>query len=184
MHKAAISTLKPNVTEQEAVRLFSSRGPSALYWALRCGPLQRIAGVYVPFWLYRVTYNLNRTNIQRCFALEAVRGSLDLFEFPRPPAPDALDTIETRNFLEPALTESHALELLRDKVLRVIFQQGFFKLRGPQLEMHREPQILYMPYWLGFYGGSGAVRCRAMDAVRRRVEGAKASAFFEQWLAA
>jgi len=28
------------------------------------------------------------------------------------------------------------------------------------------------------------VRCRVIDALRRRVEGAKASAFFEHWLAA
>jgi hypothetical protein len=43
---------------------------------------------------------------------------------------------------------------------------------------------VHLPYWLGFYASGGIVRCRVMDAVRRRVEGAKASAFFEQWLAA
>jgi hypothetical protein len=68
--------------------------------------------------------------------------------------------------------------------LRVIFQQGFFKLREHRLEISPEPCELHLPYWLGFYGSDGAVRCRAMDAVRRRMEGAKASAFFEQWLAA
>jgi hypothetical protein len=42
---------------------------------------------------------------------------------------------------------------------------------------------LYLPYWLAFYGDE-TPRCRVMDAVRRRIEGAKASAFFEEWLAA
>jgi hypothetical protein len=68
--------------------------------------------------------------------------------------------------------------------LRVIFQQGFFKLRALKVEIERVPGEFYLPYWLGFYGGNGTVRCRVMDAVRRRIEGAKASAFFEQWLAA
>jgi hypothetical protein len=68
--------------------------------------------------------------------------------------------------------------------LRVIFQQGFFKLREHHLEIAPEQCEVYLPYWLGFYGSDGQLRCRVMDAVRRRIEGAKASAFFEQWLAA
>ena len=63
-------------------------------------------------------------------------------------------------------------------------RQGFFKLREARLDIVREPGEMYLPYWLGFYGSSGSVRCRVLDAVRRRIEGAKASAFFEQWLAA
>jgi hypothetical protein len=42
---------------------------------------------------------------------------------------------------------------------------------------------LHVPYWLGFYGNA-ALRCRVLNAVRRRMEGAKASALFESWLAA
>jgi len=68
--------------------------------------------------------------------------------------------------------------------LRVVFQQGFFKLREARLDIAREQGEVYLPYWLGFYGRNGSMRCRVMDALRRRVEGAKASAFFEQWLVA
>ena len=46
------------------------------------------------------------------------------------------------------------------------------------------PVELYLPYWLAFTEGNGAAKCRVMDAVRRRIEGAKASFFFEEWLAA
>ena len=42
----------------------------------------------------------------------------------------------------------------------------------------------HVPYWLGFYGTQQDLRCRVLDAVRRRIEGARASALFEQWLAA
>ncbi len=99
------------------------------------------------------------------------------------PDPSQLADVETRNYLRPALTEKRAEELLGDKVLRVIFQQGFFKLRDSNLVCSREPIDLYLPYWLAFYGDE-TPRCRVLDAVRRRIEGAKASAFFEEWLAA
>src|SRR2546430_5897851 len=85
MDMPAIRTLKPNVTQREAVRAFSAPGFSALYWRLRIGPLQKIADAYVPFWLYRVRYQLGRTPHARLFALDAVDGSLDLFELPRIP---------------------------------------------------------------------------------------------------
>jgi hypothetical protein len=184
MNTAAIRTLKPNVTQEDAVRTFSAPGVSAFYWRMRSGPLQRIAEAYVPFWLYRVRYRLGRAAHTRFFALDAVDGSLDLFEFPGIPAPREFVSVESRNRLAPSLTEERAGEILREKVLRVIFQQGFFKLREPRLELEKQRDEFYLPYWLGFYGGRGAVRCRALDAVRRRIEGAKASAFFEQWLAA
>jgi hypothetical protein len=82
------------------------------------------------------------------------------------------------------LTEARAVELIREKVLRVIFQQGFFKLRRRGLTFVREPVELHVPYWLGFHEKRGAIHCRVMDALRRRMEGAKACAFFEEWLAA
>jgi hypothetical protein len=184
MNMPPIRTLKPNVTQEEAVRTFSALGLSALYWRIRSGPLQKIAGAYVPFRFYRVRYDLGRTPHTRLFALDAVDGSLDLFEFPRIPDERQLLSVDGRNRLAPSLPEDRAVALLREKVLRIVFQQGFFKLRQLRLEITREPSDIYLPYWLGFYGGGETVRCRVMDAVRRRIEGAKASAFFEQWLAA
>ncbi len=178
-----IQTLKPNVTQQEALRTFSGAGLSTLYWRIRSGPLRRIADVYVPYWLHRVQYNMGRTVHKTLFAIDAVNGSLDLFTFPR--IPDAKDfiSVHTKNYVAPSLQPSDAEALLRQKVLRVIFQQGFFKVRDLDLEIAREPLELHVPYWLGFYGHVAA-RCRVLNAVRRRMEGAKASALFESWLAA
>ena len=178
-----IQVLKPNVTQQEALRKFSSAGPSALYWRLRSGPLRRLADVYVPYRLYRVQYNIGRADHTSLFAMDAVNGSLDLFTFPRVPVTEDFVSIYTRNYIAPSLQQPLAEALLRQKVLRVIFQQGFFKLRDLKLEIALEPLQLHIPYWLGFYGNVN-LRCRVMDAVRRRIEGAKASAFFEAWLAA
>jgi hypothetical protein len=181
MSTSAIRALKPNVTQEEAVRVFSGAGVSALYWRMRSGPLRRIAVAYVPYFLYRV----KRAGAPaRLFAIDAVDGSLDLFEFPRVPEERELLALDGRNRLQAALAEERAAELLRDKVLRVIFQQGFFKVRDARLEIAPVSWGLHMPYWLAFHERNGAVHCRVMDAVRRRIEGAKASAFFEQWLAA
>ena len=119
----------------------------------------------------------------RLFALDAVDGSLDLCEFPQLPGSEELVTVETRNFVPPGLTGVDAENLLREKALRAIFERGFLKLREPRLEIVGSPVKLHMPYWLGFYDGRDEVRCRVMDAVRRQVEGAKASALFERWLA-
>jgi hypothetical protein len=181
MSTGAIRVLKPNVTQEEAVRAFSGAGFSALYWRMRSGPLRRIADAYVPYFLYRVKY---AGAPARLFAIDAVDGSLDLFEFPRIPVEQELLALDGRNRLQPALTAERGAGLLRDKVLRVIFQQGFFKLRDARLDITPLPCELYLPYWLGFHERAGSVRCRVMDAVRRRMEGAKACAFFEQWLVA
>ncbi len=181
MSVSVIRTLKPNVTQEEAVRAFSGAGISALYWRMRSGPLRRIAGAYVPYFLYRVKFACAPA---RLFAIDAVDGSLDLFEFPRIPGEQELLALDGCNRLEATLTEERAAELLRDKVLRVMFQRGFFKIRDACLEITPVRFELHLPYWLGFHERDGSVRCRVMDAVRRRIEGAKASAFFEQWLAA
>jgi hypothetical protein len=180
---SSIQTLKPKVTQTDALRKFSALTPAALLRTLRLGPLQRIAEVYVPFHLYRVNYDLGREHQARLFAIDAVEGSLDLFEFPTPPAQDDLARIETRNVLPTNLADDAAQPHLREKVLRIIFQQGFFKLRDANLKIERIPLDLHLPYWLALYGKE-TVRCRVLDATRNRIDGAKAAALFETWLSA
>lgn len=180
MATGCIRVLKPNVTQEEALRAFSAAGFAALYWRIRSGPLRRIADVYVPYFLFRVQCE----NARHLFAIDAVDGSLDLFEFPQVPADSEFIAARGRNRVEAALKEEQAAQLLREKVLRVIFQQGFFRLRDARLGISLVPCEMHLPYWLGFYGRENSAGCRVMDAVRRRIEGAKASAFFEHWLAA
>jgi len=181
MVKGSIQVLKPNVTQEQALRTFSRAAFSTLYWRLRAGPLRRIADVYVPYFLFHVECGQTQP---RLFAMDAVDGSLDLFEFPRVPGDDQVQSLAGRNSMKVELTLPNAAARLRDKALRIIFQQGFFKLRDVRLEIVPVSCELHMPYWLGFYGHDGSLRCRVMDAVRRRMEGAKASAFFEHWLGA
>ncbi len=184
MSGVSIVALRPNVTQAEAMREFSKHGLSSLYWRMKAGSLQRIAVAYVPYQFYEVRYEMTRAPHTRLFAMDAVDGSLDLFEFPQLPCCQHLLTVDTRNRLTPCLSGPAADELLREKALRAIFQQGIFKVREQSFQFSRQPDLVHLPYWLGFYAAGEIVRCRVMDAVRRRIEGAKASAFFEQWLAA
>jgi len=184
MEATTIRCLRPNVTREEALQTFTSSGPASLYWKWRSGSLRRIADAYIPFRIYRVRYCMNGAHHTHLFALDAVDGSLDLFEFATPPSDAETVSVSTRNHPPPALSEAHSEQLLRDKILRVIFQQGFFKIRKIKLETEQLPGVIHLPYWLGFYGTGEDLRCRVLDAVRRRVEGAKASALFEGWLAA
>ena len=179
----AIQTLLPNVTREQAIQTFSA-GAASLYWKMRSGTLHRMADAYIPFRIYRVRYPLGRVLRTHLFAMDAVDGSLDPFEFAALPGEAEIVSVCTRNHLAPALSEIRGEELLRDKVLRIIFQRGFFKLRTVNLATERLPAEIHLPYWLGFYGPPANLRFRVMDAVRRRIEGAKVSMLFEEWFAA
>ena len=63
-----------------------------------------------------------------------------------------------------------------------MFQTGFFRVRDLSFHVERAPLGLHVPYWVGFYGSAEVRRLRVMDAVRRRFEGGKARALFENWL--
>jgi hypothetical protein len=179
-----IRSLRPNVTREQAIQAFTATGVASVYWKLRIGSLQRIADAYIPFRIYKVCYSAGGGRHMHHFALDAVDGSLDLFEFAKPPGEAETITVATRNHPPPALTEALSENLLRDKVLHLIFQRGFFKVSDVQLETEQLPGEIHLPYWLGFYGTPEDLRCRVMDAVRRRIEGARASALFEHWLSA
>jgi hypothetical protein len=180
----SILAIRPSVSRQEALRAFRASGLSAVYWRAVRGPLQRIAASYVPFRLYHVEYEIGAARHSRCFALDRVQGMLDLFEFPSEPSSERLTEIDTRNHLPVLLDHAQSESLLREKVLRIIFQQGFFRIREVRLDIQPSSLSFHMPYWLGFYGVDGRLRCRVMDAVRRRMEGTKASQLFENWLEA
>src|ERR1700674_94374 len=113
MRPISIVAFGPNGSEEDAVRQFSSRGLSSMYWRMTAGRLQRIAEAYVPYEFYEVSYVMARAPQTRLFAMDAVDGSLDLFEFPQLPSQQQLVTTETRNRVEPSLSAGGARPLLR-----------------------------------------------------------------------
>lgn len=176
-----IRALRPQVDEADAFSAFRT-GFSSRLFQVRCGGLRSVASVYVPFQLYEVEIlNRGRSHTRR-FAIDAVNGSLDLYEFAEQPEEGALVTVETRNSLPPRLNPLEVVPLLKTKVERILFQTGFFRLRGFQIRVRPLPGHIYIPYWLGFYGDGERAHFRVLDAVRRRMEGSRAAALFHDWM--
>jgi hypothetical protein len=183
------SCLRPNVTKDEAIDAFQ-HGPGNFLARLRGGRgrgvLRSVADVYVPYHLFRVEITNGRRHQTARFAIDAVRGMLDLYRFDDDvDFADELVTIESRNCLPATLDEAQASQAVTDGVRRILFQRGVYRLHRPRLTVHREPIDLHMPYYLGFFGDNSALcvaRLRVLDAVRRRFEGAKARELFHTWL--
>lgn len=171
-----IRCLRPNVTKAEALAALEGRA------GLLRGQLRQVADAYLPFRLYEVEVvnrGVSKTNL---FAADSCSGVLDLYEFAAAPGESELVTVRTRNCPVARLETPRALELLQSKVRRAIFQTGFFRVHG--LVIHARPLALefHVPYWLGFFGREERATLQAMDAVRRRFEGSKARAVFQDWL--
>ncbi|MBZ5655020.1 MAG: hypothetical protein LAO56_07035 [Acidobacteriia bacterium] len=176
-----IRSLKPNVSREQAIQHFSA-GVLNLVANLTRGGVRSIAELYIPYRTFRVTITSGGRVQSRIFALDAVEGILDLFEFPAHPAESDLLTIETRNVLPPSLDGSDLRDRIIAKVRRIVFAQGFFKLRDLQIEAEVIPGDYCVPYWVCFRGVSGVAHLAVLDAVRRKREGAKVRHMIEEWL--
>ncbi len=179
---AAIQALKPAVRLEQAVELFRGCGIQSRLRRLWTGRLHSLAEAYVPFSVYRVEIVDGLMRETHCFALDAVTGTLDPYAFPRVPEPQEMVPVETRNRAEPVLDPFRACELLTEKVRRMLFQRGFFRIRNLTIRAEPISLDLHIPYWIGFYDAGGSVRLRVLDAVRGTFEGGKAQAFFHDWL--
>jgi hypothetical protein len=179
-----IRSLRPNVTREEAIATLGGGIPGRLrQWS--DGALRSVAEVYVPFHLFDATISRRGGHEQRSFfAIDAVVGTLDLYQFDEAPEGSALVEVETRNCPAALLEEARGASILENRLRRGVFQTGFFRVRDLRFLVKRVPLDLHVPYWLGFFGRGEAARLVALDAVRRRLEGAKARALFEGWLAA
>jgi hypothetical protein len=176
-----IRSLKPNVSREEALRHFTggARGVAA---GILQGRARSMAELYIPYRLYRVNVRNGGREESRIYALDAVEGTLDLFEFPELPGEQELVTLKTRNLLPSRLSAEQTREKLMDKVRRLLFSRGFVRLRDLQLEATAVAGELYLPYWVCFRGSDAAAKLEILDAVRRRSEGGKVRGMVRDWL--
>jgi hypothetical protein len=171
-----IRCLRANVTQEEALAALERRG------GLVRGRLRQLAAAYLPFRLYHVEVINRGASKLALYAADAVSGVLDLYEFSAVPDDAELVTVTTRNAPATRIDEPVALQLLENKVRRAIFQTGFFSVRDLQIRCRPANCEFHVPYWLGFFGHGERATLQAMDAVRRKFEGAKARAVFSDWL--
>jgi hypothetical protein len=125
---------------------------------------------------------INSLDVQRGIALLNA-NQLAEFEFPAVPGRHQTSTLETRNAAPPTLDETAAAQMLTDKVRRLLFLHGFFRLRNLEIQVEALPETVHLPYWVGFYGSGQDATLRVIDAVRRRPEGAKMRHALRHWLA-
>jgi len=178
-----IRSLKPNVTRDEAILQFSPRGPAAPFRNVAFGRLRSVAELYIPFRLFRVQIVNRGVSEERLVALDAVSGTLDLYQFEHPPAEAETVPIDTRNCPLAELPDDAAIELVVAKLRRILYSRGFFRMRNLQITAVPLEGEIHIPYWLGFRGSENRARVTVIDAVRRRFEGAKVRKLVETWLA-
>jgi hypothetical protein len=148
--------------------------------SLARGPLTSLADLYIPFRVFQITVRNNGVRQSKLVAMDTISGLLDLYGFDSVPA--EVVSIETRNRPESRLSDSECKRLVMDKFRRMVFNQGFFRLRDFQLEALCTDEELHIPYWIGFRGKGPYLRISVLDAVRRRMEGAKVRQLVESWL--
>jgi hypothetical protein len=178
---ALIRSLRPNVTREEAVQHLSPDGLVELGRQLAFGSLRSIANFYIPFQLFEVEITNAGNRDTRILGLDRVNGSLDLYDFDQRPPEAQMIEVETRNFLEPQLDSAEINKKVIEKVQRVLFSRGFFRMRNLEIKANPIGDV-YVPYWVGFRGSDAVSRITVMDAIRRKVEGAKVRHLLETWL--
>ncbi len=178
---ARIRSLKANVTREEAMEQFSS-GLLNVLRGTALGPLKSVADFYIPFQLYQVEIINGGKRDQRLFGLDAVNGSLDLYHFEQLPDEREVIYLETRNCSEPLLDEAEAKKIVIAKTQRLLFSTGFFRVRNLSISAEPLAGEIYIPYWVGFRGRGIGVDFTVMDAVRRKIEGAKLRHLLQAWL--
>jgi hypothetical protein len=115
-------------------------------------------------------------------AVDAVSGGFDPYSFEQDFRAEDLVQVVTRN--RPVITISREAgeALIVEKVRRVIFHNGFFRLQDLEIHAKFVPILLHIPYWVGFFGRGSYARVEVLDAVRRRVEGARVKSCVREWL--
>ncbi len=179
-----IHSLKPNVTREQALSQLQGQGLGRVLRCTLAGPLRSIADVYVPFRVFSVNIQSTGRQQKAIIGIDAVTGDFDLYSFDEIPGANQLVEVRTSNRPDAVLTEAQAREFLIERVRRLVFRQGFFRLRNLRIEAEPIDLAMHIPYWLGFSGFSERAHVTALDAVRRRLEGGKVRLFFHEWLAA
>ena len=176
----AILSLQRRMSYEEALRQLSARAAGLRRWI--SGPLRGVAEIYLPYRLYRVTVDDRRLRSVRYYAVDAAAGKLDPYEFANPPALGESIAVETRNFHPAYLDEDQTNKLVTEKVRRLLYSRGFFRVINPNITAELIQSEFYIPYWAGFYGHDQNISITVLNAVRRTVEGNKVRRLVKTWL--
>ena len=176
---AMIHSLVPRISREQAAKLLR---PWILGRIFGAGPLRQVARVFVPIHLFRVGVESGSARHTQLLASDAVFGTLDLYGFDHLPGTNELTPVESQNCIPSLLDEDRARKLVTERVRRMTYNSGFFRMRGLKIVCERIPVSLHMPYWLGFYGAGEQASLATLNAYQGCVEGAKARSLFFDWI--
>ncbi len=166
--------LKPFFTRAQAASRFRSQ-----FRELRYGRLRAVVELYIPYDVFNVTFESHRGQagdcIQRNLSIDAVKGTLDLYELDESIQPDW--NCEKSNRIERQIDAASTRAILKERVSRLAMMRGndrFEISEGPIAHPH-------FPYWIGVFERRGVVSLDVIDAVRGALEGAKLREMAEEW---
>lgn len=177
---STIRSLRPNLSREQA--LARLRPTHFLGRWLGRGPLRLLAEVYIPFRLYKVEIRNGGKCDHRLLALDSVAGTLDLYGFDHVPEEAETVEVETRNHPHPGIDTDRARELVAERVRRLLFLTGFFRVRDLAVSVEPLDFKFHVPYWVGFFGRGPEAQLAVLDAVRCSPEGAKMRTLLTDWL--
>ncbi|MGH9767627.1 MAG: hypothetical protein ACREAB_09360 [Blastocatellia bacterium] len=170
-----ITSVKPNITREQAVAKF--RGG---FSQLRHGRLRIAVDFYLPYRFFQLTWDNGRRSADTILAADAVTGKLDLIEFSQLPEDGNRMSVDTQMIVEERVNEEEAYRLVRERVMRLVFMKGFFKLSRVNVEIDLAAS-LHLPYWVGVYERQGRARLEIINALQGRFEGAKLRELVSEW---
>ena len=177
----SIRSLRPNVSREQAVELFSRPGILGAPREAFSGPLRSISDFYIPFRVFRLGILNGHRREAHILAVDSVTGTLMPYLFREVPSGADVIEIETRNHVSPALAVESARRVAETRSQRMLFASGFFRVRELKISSELAEEV-HVPYWVGFRGRGNEARFSVMDAVRRRTEGAKVRQILRNWL--
>jgi hypothetical protein len=170
-----ITTVKPNIPREQAVAKF--RGSLSQF---RHGRLRLAVDFYIPYHIFRLSWGGARKKSATFLAADAVTGALDLIEFDRLPAEREQLRVDTQRVVEARIADEEGYCLAREKMTRLVFREGFFKLTRMNSEVELAAS-LHIPYWVGVYEREGRAHLEIINALRGRFEGAKLREIVAEW---
>ncbi|HEX4945242.1 MAG TPA: hypothetical protein VFZ34_01090, partial [Blastocatellia bacterium] len=124
----------------KALKLFKSR-----MRGLKLGQFLFCTGFFIPYHLFEVEVVNGGKRTTQWLAIDAMTGELDLYAFEQPPT--EFEEVETEQFGATSLSEKQAFGLLKEKVRRMLYLQGFFQIRDLTITGKLVRQI-FIPYWV------------------------------------
>jgi hypothetical protein len=170
-----ITSYTPKVSRERATAMFLGS-----LRELRYGRLRAVIDFHLPYYLFLVRMIDSRRSTDSLYGVDAITGRLDPYQFENPVTAENCREVETSYSLPPRIDPQEALHCLEERMMRMIFMRGSFKLRGWRVSGDLV-ESFYIPYWVGVYERRGRAHLEVIDALRGRFEGAKVREMVVSW---